>query len=162
MHHQFNDSIGIDQVKVWRPTTHQMEQVVPKTLFFLLWFPRARSIYRTVRTFNKPLFKTIFSISTLSLLPFLSYKSLHTVRSLLTSHPEQFISFAFSSKEPSITTSSSCFLNACHINFSIRQCLYYFTCSTCQWVNIPGTDPISLAFLQFISPQVLMNADPLP
>ena len=28
------------------------------------------------------------------------------------------------------TSIPSCFLNACHINFSIRQCLYYFTCST--------------------------------
>jgi len=27
-----------------------------------------------------------------------------------------------------------------------QQCLYYFTCSTCQWVNIPGTDPKLPAF----------------
>jgi len=43
---------------------------------------------------------------------------------ILTSHPEQLISFAFSSKEPATTTSPLCFLKACHVNFAICQCLY--------------------------------------
>jgi len=62
--------------------------------------------------------------------PFLCYKYLYTIRSLFTSHPEQLISFAFSSIELATTSFPSRFLNACHVNFSIQQCLYYFTCST--------------------------------
>jgi len=126
--------------------------------FWVTWCHRAAW---TIRTFNKLLSKTIFKISNLLLcFSTLTILSTHfsatnipyTIESLCTFHPEQLISFAFSSRELAIATFPLCLLNACHVNFSIRQCLYYFTCSTCQWVNIPGTDPKSPAFLQSISP----------
>jgi len=100
-------------------TTHQIEQLVPKTFFFSSSFPEWGAYI--VRTFNKALSKTIFSISTLSLClfdinntvhQFFCYKYSYTVRSLFTSHPEQLISFAFSSKKPATTASPLCILNA--------------------------------------------------
>jgi len=70
----------------------------------------------------------------------------------LTSHPEQLIPLALSSKEPAATASPSCFLNTSHIHFSVRQYLHQFTRPSRQWVHVPGPDPKSPAFPQFMSP----------
>jgi len=90
--------------------------------------------------------------------PFLCYKYPYSVRSLLTSHPQQLISFAFSSKEPATTTSASCFLNACQpyqlLCLSVPLLIHVLYLSVSQNSSYQPKIP---SLLPFISPQVIIN-----
>ena len=86
--------------------------------------------------------------------PFLCYKYSYTIRSPLASHPEQLVSFA-------LQRTCNHYLSIVFLECMLHQLLYppmpLLIHLPCQWVNIPGTDPKSPAFPQFICPQVLMN-----
>jgi len=143
-----------------RYTTHQVEQFIPKMFFFSSsGFPEWRAYI--VRTFNLPLSKTMFSINTLSLClsTFTTLSTRFSATNIPTPADYPYL--------PSRTAYTSCLelQRTCSHCLSISFLEYIPHPRLCPptpppvhpSLPIPGTDPKSSAFPQFLSPQVILD-----